>query len=331
MALIQNLNPLSEIRTSMKIAVVIPAFKVAKSLQAVIESIGPEVHHIIVVDDACPENSGRIAQSLVPRDSRIEVLFHSENLGVGGAVVTGYRKALSIGADLIVKLDGDGQMDAELIPKLIEPILQGHADYVKGNRFDTLEDLIGMPKLRVLGNAALSLMTKISTGYWTVNDPTNGFTAIHRLTLEKIHLGKLRKTYFFESDMLFRLSISSAKVSDFSMKSRYGDEESNLRIWKVLLEFPVRHAVNLMKRILYRYYLREWSIASFELPIGIASLVFGMSFGLNAAGDASALGRAATAGQVTLSAVAIILGIQLLLSFLAFDIQAEPSTARQKR
>lgn len=315
----------------MKIAVVIPSFKVSKSLRTVIESIGPEVHHIIVVDDACPEKSGEIARALVRQDPRIKVLFHSENQGVGGAVVTGYGEALSIGADVVVKLDGDGQMDPELIPELVGPIIRGNADYVKGNRFDTLEDLIGMPKLRVLGNAALSLMTKISTGYWTVNDPTNGFTAIHRLALEKLHLGKLRKTYFFESDMLFRLSISGARVLDFSMKSKYGDEKSNLRIWKVLLEFPVRHAVNLTKRILYRYYLREWSIASFELPIGIALLVFGVSFGLDAAGDASALGRAATAGQVTLSAVAIILGIQLLLSFLAFDIQAEPSTARQKR
>lgn len=315
----------------MKISVVIPSFKVSQTIQAVLGAIGPEVDHIIVVDDGCPDDSGKSAQEKMTEDPRIEVLFHAENQGVGAAVVTGYRRALETGADVVVKLDGDGQMDPSLIPNLIEPIIDGRADYVKGNRFDTLEDLIGMPKIRVLGNAALSLMTKISTGYWTINDPTNGFTAIHRSALERIHLGKLRKTYFFESDMLFRLSIASAKVMDFSMKSKYGSEESNLRIWKVLVEFPVRHSVNLLKRILYRYYLREWSIASFELPIGIGLLVFGFTFGLVAFGDASALGRATTAGQATLSAVAIILGLQLLLSFLAFDIQAEPSTARQKR
>ena len=315
----------------MKISVVIPSFKVSQTIQAVLGAIGPEVDHIIVVDDGCPDDSGKFAQGKMTEDPRIEVLFHAENQGVGAAVVTGYRRALETGADVVVKLDGDGQMDPSLIPNLIEPIIDGRADYVKGNRFDTLEDLIGMPKIRVLGNAALSLMTKISTGYWTINDPTNGFTAIHRSALERIHLGKLRKTYFFESDMLFRLSIASAKVMDFSMKSKYGSEESNLRIWKVLVEFPVRHLVNLLKRILYRYYLREWSIASFELPIGIGLLVFGFTFGLVAFGDASALGRATTAGQATLSAVAIILGLQLLLSFLAFDIQAEPSTARQKR
>lgn len=315
----------------MKISVVIPSFKVSQTIRAVLGAIGPEVDHIIVVDDGCPDDSGKSAQGKMTEDPRIEVLFHAENQGVGAAVVTGYRRALETGADVVVKLDGDGQMDPSLIPNLIEPIIDGRADYVKGNRFDTLEDLIGMPKIRVLGNAALSLMTKISTGYWTINDPTNGFTAIHRSALERIHLGKLRKTYFFESDMLFRLSIASAKVMDFSMKSKYGSEESNLRIWKVLVEFPVRHLVNLLKRILYRYYLREWSIASFELPIGIGLLVFGFTFGLVAFGDASALGRATTAGQATLSAVAIILGLQLLLSFLAFDIQAEPSTARQKR
>lgn len=312
----------------MKISVVIPSFRVSETIRDVLEAIGPEVHQIIVVDDGCPDGSGKLAQGRMAEDSRIEVLFHSENRGVGAAVITGYRRALETGADVVVKVDGDGQMDTSLIPNIVEPISDGRADYVKGNRFDTLEDLIGMPKIRVLGNAALSLMTKVSTGYWSVNDPTNGFTAIHRTALQRIHLGKLRKTYFFESDMLFRLSIASARVMDYSMKSKYGSEKSNLKIRKVLFEFPVRHTVNLLKRVLYRYYLREWSIASFELPIGIGMMVFGVSFGLVAFGDASEVGRATTAGQATLSAVAIILGLQLLLSFLAFDIQSEPSTTR---
>jgi dolichol-phosphate mannosyltransferase len=131
--------------------------------------------------------------------------------------------------------------------------------------------------------------------------------------------------------MLFRLSIINAVVTDVPMKARYGDEKSHLRIRKVLVEFPVRHTVNLLKRVFYRYYLREWSIASIELPVGFLLLWFGVWFGLSSFADASSAGRATTAGQVTVAAIGIILGVQLLLSFLAYDVQSEPKIPRQKR
>jgi hypothetical protein len=177
----------------------------------------------------------------------------------------------------------------------------------------------------------LSLWSKQSTGYWRITDPTNGFTAIHRKALENIHLDKLRKTYFFESDMLFRLSIINAVVTDDPMKAVYGDEKSHLKIRKVLVEFPFRHTVNLLKRVFYRYYLREWSIASIELPVGLSLLVFGLWFGIASFIDASEAGRATTAGQVTVAAIGIILGVQFLLSFLAYDVQSEPKIPRQRR
>jgi dolichol-phosphate mannosyltransferase len=185
--------------------------------------------------------------------------------------------------------------------------------------------------VRIFGNAVLSLWSKQSTGYWRITDPTNGFTAIHRKALENIHLDKLRKTYFFESDILFRLSIINAVVTDVPMKARYGDEKSNLKIRKVLVEFPIRHTVNLLKRIFYRYYLREWSIASIELPVGFSLLVFGAWFGIANFLEASSAGRATTAGQVTVAAIGIILGVQFLLSFLAFDVSSEPKIPRQRR
>jgi hypothetical protein len=177
----------------------------------------------------------------------------------------------------------------------------------------------------------LSLWSKISSGYWSITDPTNGFTAIHRKALSAIHLDKLRKTYFFESDLLFRLSITNAVVVDVPMEAVYGDEKSNLKIRKVLVEFPWRHTVNLWKRVFYKYYLREWSVASIELPLGIGFTVFGAWFGIARYLEASEAGRATTAGQVTLSAVALILGVQLLLSFLSYDVQSEPRVPRQKR
>ena len=233
--------------------------------------------------------------------------------------------------DVIVKVDGDGQMDPALIETIARPVLEGNADYSMGNRFDSLENLFSMPKIRIFGNAVLSLWSKVSSGYWSITDPTNGFTAIHRKALQALNLDKIRKTYFFESDLLFRLSIINAVVVDVPMVSRYGDEKSNLKIRKVLFEFPWRHTVNLWKRIFYKFYLREWSIASFELPFGFGLTVFGAWFGLASYFNASEAGRATSAGQVTLSAVALILGVQLLLSFLAYDVQSEPRVPRQKR
>ena len=313
-----------------RIGVVIPSYRVKSHIKDVISGIGKEVSRIYVVDDACPEKSGEFVKAEV-KDKRVSIIFHQENQGVGGAVITGYKAAMADGMDVVVKLDGDGQMNPELIPAIARPVLEGSADYSKGNRFDSLENLFGMPKIRIFGNAVLSIWSKVSSGYWTVTDPTNGFTAIHKKALAAINLDKVRKSYFFESDMLFRLSIANCVVADVPMNAVYGKEKSNLKISKVLFEFPWRHAINFLKRIFYRYYLREWSVGSFELPLGVFLVIFGTWFGFTSYLTASAAGVATTAGQVTGSAVALILGVQLLLSFLSYDVQSEPRIPRQKR
>jgi len=312
------------------IHVVIPAYKVERHILDVISRIGPEVSKIFVVDDACPSGSGKLVESKV-KDKRVTVLYNTENQGVGGAVTAGYKAALEAGAEIVVKLDGDGQMHPEDIQTLVKPILRGDADYAKGNRFDSLDDLYLMPRIRILGNAALSLWSKLSSGYWSITDPTNGFTAIHRIALQRVDLDKLSKRYFFESDMLFRLNLAGAVVEDVSLPARYGDEKSNLKISKVLFEFPWKFTKNQLKRVFYRYYLREWSIASIELPIGSFLLFFGAWFGLTSFFAAAEAGRATTAGQATIASLAIILGVQLLLSFLSYDIQSEPRVPNQKR
>jgi dolichol-phosphate mannosyltransferase len=313
-----------------RIAVVIPSYRVKSHIKDVISGIGKEVSRIYVVDDACPEKSGEFVKAEV-KDKRVSVFFHEENQGVGGAVITGYKSALADGMDVVVKLDGDGQMNPVLISAIARPVLEGSADYSKGNRFDSLENLFGMPKIRIFGNAVLSIWSKVSSGYWTVTDPTNGFTAIHKKALAAINLDKVRRSYFFESDMLFRLSIANCVVADVPMTAVYGEEKSNLKISKVLFEFPWRYTVNFLKRIFYRYYLREWSVGSFELPLGVFLIIFGTWFGLTSYLTASAAGVATTAGQVTGSAVALILGVQLLLSFLSYDVQSEPRIPRQRR
>lgn len=312
-----------------KIAVVIPAYKVADHILDVVREIGREVDFIFVVDDACPQKSGQVVKKSI-KDKRLTVITHEKNMGVGGAVVSGYRAALEVGADIVVKLDGDGQMDANKISDLVEPIIAGKADYTKGNRFDSITGLRAMPGIRIFGNGALSLMTKVSTGYWNVTDPTNGFTAIHADLLRGITLEMLSKRFFFESDLLFRLSLARAVVWDVPMESRYGNEKSNLKISRAVFEFTWNHGINFHKRLFYNYYLREMSAASIELPIGIVMSWFGLIFGIVKFNESLETGMPATAGTVMLSAVPLILGIQFVLAFLSNDIASVPKRVRHK-
>jgi glycosyltransferase involved in cell wall biosynthesis len=312
------------------IAVVIPAYRVTTHILEVIAEIGKEVSQIFVVDDACPEGSGALVSEKC-KDKRVQVLTHSENQGVGGAVVTGYRAALDAGADIVVKVDGDGQMDPAMITDLIQPIVEGNADYTKGNRFDSLVGLREMPGIRVLGNGALSLMSKVSSGYWNITDPTNGFTAIHRDVLKAMPLDMLSKRFFFESDVLYRLSVMRAVVWDIPMEARYGNEKSNLSVLKALFEFPGKHFVRFHKRLFYNYYLRDMSAASLELPLGAALGWFGFIFGVTKFAESVESGMPATAGTVMLSAVPVILGFQLVLAFLSYDIASVPRRVKHKK
>lgn len=313
-----------------KIAVVIPSYKVREHILDVIAAIGPEVDRIYVVDDCCPNESGLFVGSNCT-DERVRILRNSENQGVGGAVMTGYKAAIDEGMDVIVKVDGDGQMDPTLIPEFVAPILAGEADYTKGNRFFDLEEIRAMPKMRLFGNAVLSFMTKLSSGYWDLFDPTNGFTAIHRDVALHLPLDKISRRYFFETDMLFRLNTLRAVVVDVPMDAKYGDEVSSLKISKIIGEFLLKHMRNFTKRIFYSYYLRDMSIASIELPLGLLLLMFGLLYGGTNWANSLGAGTAAPAGTVMLAALPVILGAQLILAFIGYDIAAVPKRVLHKR
>jgi glycosyltransferase involved in cell wall biosynthesis len=257
-------------------------------------------------------------------DSRICCLVHEQNMGVGAAVVTGYKQALKDGAEVIVKLDGDGQMDPAGIPRLIGPIARGEADYVKGNRFYHLEGLRTMPFLRLIGNAGLSFLSKMSSGYWELFDPTNGYTAIHASLVGELPLDKLSRRYFFESDILFRLNVLRAAVTEVPMEARYADEGSSLSLLKTLVQFPLFHARNCLKRIFYNYFLRGFSMASINLVVGLALLTFGVVFGVTKWVVSIESSAFASPGTVMLAGLPVLLGCQLLLSFIAFDIANVP-------
>jgi len=305
------------------IAVVIPCFKVSRHILEVLGGIGPEVTAVYVVDDECPEHSGDLVQDQC-RDRRVRVLRNPRNLGVGGAVLTGYRQAILDGAEVIVKLDGDGQMDPALIPGLVAPILANEADYTKGNRFFDLEALAGMPAVRLVGNAFLSLLTKLSCGYWDLFDPTNGYTAIHANVACHLPFRKISSRYFFETDMLFRLNTLRAVVVDVPMQAKYGDEVSGLSVARVAGEFFFKHIRNFVKRIFYNYYLRDLSLASIELPLGLLLVAGGTAFGAYHWIVSIDAGVPTSAGRVMLAALPIIMGMQFLLAFIGYDISSVP-------
>lgn len=312
------------------VAVVIPCYRVSRHVLNVISAIGPQVARIYCIDDACPEGSGNLIEAGVT-DPRVRVVRHERNLGVGGAVMTGYRIAMSEGCDIMVKIDGDGQMDPALLPRFVAPIARGEADYTKGNRFFDLREINTMPLVRRLGNLALSFMSKASTGYWDIFDPNNGYTAVNARVASFLPFDSISNRYFFETDMLFRLNTLRAVVQDIPMRAHYADETSSLRVSSIFLEFFGKHVRNFCKRIFYNYFLRDLSIASLELVAGSFLLVFGLIHGAFGWYVSIRTGVPATVGTVMIPALSVILGIQLVLAFLGYDIASVPRSVLSKR
>lgn len=312
-----------------QVAVVIPCFKVREQILRVISAVPAGVQWIILVDDCCPQGSGRWAATQAAThsgDPRVVLVEHSVNQGVGGAMVSGFKKALELGARIVVKIDGDGQMDPRILNRFVLPIHAGAADYTKGNRFYRLESLRAMPGMRLFGNAVLSFIVKLASGYWTMMDPTNGYLAIHARVLSLLPLEKLDRRYFFESDLLFRLGTLRAVVLDIPMDSLYADEKSNLRIGKVALEFPPKYLNRFFKRIFYTYFLRAFHFASVELLLGSLLTGFGLCFGLYTWWQAGMVLKTATpTGTIMLATVPFLAGIQLLLAWAQFDMSNIPS------
>jgi dolichol-phosphate mannosyltransferase len=312
------------------ISVVLPCYKSRDQVLDVIRGIGREIDHIIVVDDACPEQTGQYIESNIS-DERLIVIRHELNQGVGGATLTGFRKAMEVmGSGVIVKLDSDGQMDPSLIPQLIAPIISGEADYAKGNRFYDLAYLDKMPAIRVFGNAGLSFLNKLSTGYWDIMDPTNGFVAIHSKVLARIPLDKLDKRFYFESDLLFRLSTLRARIIDVPMSAHYENEVSNLSVSASILRFSRLHLSRLFKRIFYNYYLRDFNIASINLLLGLSLTTGGMILGVHAHLENAALQQPTPTGIVMEVMLLLLVGFQLLLSFINYDVAQVPRRAIHK-
>lgn len=307
----------------MRICVVIPAYRCKKHILDVIAKIPDFVEKIYLVDDACSEETGKYVLNLKP-DGRVVHIFQKINGGVGSAVKAGYLKAIEDSFDVIVKVDGDNQMDLSLMKKLINPLLLKEADYTKGNRFFYPRSISKMPKIRIFGNSTLAFLTKISSGYYSIFDPTNGYTAVHVDTLKTIELEKIHNRYFFESDLLFRLNLSRAKVLDIPMVPIYRDENSNLNELKVIPVFLLGHFKNFYKRILYSYFLRDFTVGSVFLTLGLVLSLFGLTWSSYFWFYSAQTGIPAHTGTIMIGVLTLVLGFQLILSFILSDVSSEP-------
>lgn len=304
------------------ITAVVPAYNEAPHVGSVIRNMPDFIDHIIVVDDSSDDGTAEAAQSA--GDARVIVLGTTDNLGVGGATVIGYRKSIEVGGSIIVKMDGDGQMPSEYLPALLDPLIEQGYDYSKGNRFLAGESLPSMPRHRLFGNVMLTFMTKLASGYWQVFDPQNGYTAIRAEALRTIDLDALHKRFFFENDMLVHLSLLRRRVKDVAIPARYGDERSKLNPFKVAITFPVLLLLRFFYRVYQKYILRDFSPIALFLILGVILFGWGGGFGLYLWIKSLGATHLTPTGTIMLALLPLILGFQLLLQAIVLDIEETP-------
>jgi glycosyltransferase involved in cell wall biosynthesis len=306
------------------VAVIVPAYRAATHIRKVLAGIPSFVTYIVVVDDCSPDDTAELVEAWP--DPRVHLVSHSVNQGVGGAVLTGYDAALRLGAEILVKMDSDDQMDPAYLLPLITPIVCGEADFTKGNRFLHVRQLQTMPLLRRVGNIGLSFLTKLASGYWNVFDPTNGYIAIHASVAAQIDRAALDRRYFFESSMLLELGLLRAVVRDVYAPARYGDEVSHLSELRALVEFPVRLLYGFIRRLWVQYFVRDFGVFGILLLMGVPLFTFGSFHGVWNWIRSARLGAVTPAGTVMLAVLPVILGIQFLLQAAILDVQGLPTS-----
>lgn len=304
------------------IHVIIPAYNEERFIGDVVAAIPDYVDRIIVVDDGSIDDTFRVVSAL--SDPRLVVLKTPGNSGVGATMNLGYRKALELGGQVLVKMDGDGQMQAEHLPLLLDAIIDGGYDYAKGNRFLHSQAIRQMPTTRIIGNVILTFLTKAASGYWHIFDPQNGYTAIRANALQLISSEAVNRRFFFENDMLVQLNIHNFRVIDVAIPAKYGQEISHLRISKILITFPPLLFRRLVYRIVQKYVLRDFSPVALFLLLGLPLFAWGIVFGVYLWLESIMTGQPSPTGSIMLSLVPIVLGFQLLLQAVVLDIHETP-------
>jgi glycosyltransferase involved in cell wall biosynthesis len=303
-----------------RVGVVVPAYDEEALIGATLAGIPELVDRIIVVDDG---STDRTAEAAVARgDQRVEVLSHERRSGVGAATLTGYRRALADGLDVVVVMNGDNQMDPEDLPKLVAPVARGELDYSKANRLASGQAWQLIPKTRFFGNAILSMLTKVASGYWHVADSQSGYTVVSREMLERLDLDHIYTNYGFPNDMLVHLNVWNARVRDFPSRPIYGvGERSNMRYRHVVPRIAWLLVRGFFWRLWEKYVKRDFHPLVFFYVMGFIATVAGVLLGLVVVGYRIA-GYSIPIATVVLVALLVISGLQFTLFAMWFDMES---------
>ena len=306
-----------------RIVVVVPCYNVQDHIIDVVETIPDYVSNVVLVNDGSNDRTGELIDRVVC--DRVIGIHLSQNRGVGEAMFQGFAKATELGADVIVKIDGDGQMDAQYLPLLMEPLLLGKADYAKGNRYRNALLPSEIPTIRRVGNAVLSFLNKAASGYWNVFDPTNGYIAIRREIVDMLPAQWIHRRFFFESSMLITLGIMGAVVRDVPIPARYGLEKSNLRVSRTLFEFPIRMFLGLIRRIWFQKILHSLTMEALLGISGFSLFFLGLAYGLYEFTQFSLIRHTSSPPGIVMGAALLMLfGFQMVLNAIVLDIQSVP-------
>jgi glycosyltransferase involved in cell wall biosynthesis len=305
-----------------RVAVVVPAYDEEQLVGTTLSAIPEFVDRVYVVDDASRDGTLERARAAARADPRVEPIPHERNQGVGAAIVTGYRRALADRIDVTCVMAADNQMDPEDLATLVEPVARGEVDYAKANRLFTGQAWRLIPRHRYLGNAVLSLLTKIASGYWHVADSQSGYTAISLPILERLDLDRLYRRYGFPNDMLVHLNVWNARVRDFPSRPVYGvGERSNIRLWKVVPTISWLLLKGFLWRMREKYVIRDFHPLVFFYALGIVMTIAGLALGTTVT-VLRILGNDLTPATVVLVALLLISGFQFTLFAMLFDMES---------
>ena len=306
-----------------KIAVVIPYYNASQHIVSVLVKL-PKIIDVIYIIDDCGDET--LPKEVLTRFQNVVYLKHDKNLGVGGATKTGFKAAITDRIAIVVKVDADDQMDTNYIEELITPLINDRADYSKGNRFRDFKALKAMPITRKIGNLGLSFLTKAATGYWNNFDPTNGFFAVKTETLEKLDFDNIANRYYFETSLIAELYFQESRIKDVSMPAIYGDEKSSMSVWKMPFVFLPKLFKTFIKRIVKSYFIYDFNMSSIYILFGLPLFLFGLIYGLYTWWFYSSQSIFAPTGTIMLVTLTIIIGFQLLLQAVHYDITKAPKS-----
>jgi glycosyltransferase involved in cell wall biosynthesis len=304
------------------VGVVVPAYNEESLIGATLSGIPEYIDHVYVINDGSLDNTLEVIKDYQSRDSRIVIINHENNQGVGAAIVSGYKNALEDEVEITLVMGGDNQMDPKYIPVLLDPIVSGQADYTKGNRLMSKEFRKGMSRYRTLGNMILTFLTKIASGYWHIIDPQNGYTAINLKALETIDLDSVFTYYGYCNDLLVKLNVYGFKVVDVQMPAKYGDEKSKIKYGEYIIKVSKMLLNNFFWRLKMKYVVLSFNPVIFFYLMGMIITPISILFGGYSLYYKFILGQDLFI-RLALSMLLFIIGIQFLFFAMLFDMQSQ--------